>query len=164
MSDDHSSDVSVTVGNSDEVGALVELWLELAEDQRRHGSHMLSEANRATIRETMLQHVMTETAIVARRNGSIVGFVTFEVENGRYQQDLSRGIIQNVYVQREHRNDGIGNRLLTAAETALERRGVDVISLEAMAANDRAIRFYRRHGYEDYRIELEKPINSDPQK
>ncbi len=145
----------------DDAGSLADLWVELADDQRRYGSHLLPAENRSAIRQTMLQHIVADTAVVARRNGSIVGFVTFDVEAGKYRQDVSRGVIQNIYVRESDRNDGIGNGLLKTAETALESRDVDVVSLEVMAGNHQARQFYERHGYEPNRIELEKPINSD---
>ena len=161
MSEEPPADVTIERADSEETDALAELWVELADEQRRYGSHLCPEANRSAIHETILQHVMTDTALLARRDGDIVGFVTFDIEPERYRQDVTRGIIQNVYVHEGHRSEGIGRGLLSAAETALEKRDVDVVALQAMAENDRAIRFYRRHGYEPHRIELEKPINSD---
>lgn len=156
----------MTIGPADsgDAEALVDLWIDLAADQRRHGSHLVAEGNRPEIRETMLQHAVTDTALVARRSGTVVGFLTFDVESGRYRQTVTRGIIHNIYVRETDRSEGIGHELLTAAEEELDARGVDVVSLQVMAANESALRFYRRHGYESHRVELEKPINSDLQK
>ena len=156
--------MTVELAKSDDATALTDLWIDLAADQRRYGSHLLPDANRPVVRETMLRHVVTETALVARRDGTIAGFVTFSVEAEQYQQDVSRGVVHNVYVQPTHRNEGIGHGLLVEAEAILQERSVDVVSLQAMAANDEARRFYRRHDYEPHRIELEKPINSDTQR
>lgn len=161
MTEESSADVTIVPADNNDTQSLVELWIDLAADQRHHGSHLVAEGNRSAIHETILQHVVTGTALVARREETIVGFVTFDVESGRYRQDVSRGIVHNIYVRESDQREGVGHRLLTAAEAELGAKGVDVVSLQAMAANDEAIQFYRRHGYEPHRIELEKPINSD---
>jgi ribosomal protein S18 acetylase RimI-like enzyme len=153
--------VAIEAADRDDITTLVDLWIDLAADQRYYGSHLVPTENRSVIREAMSQHVVTDSVLVARRNGDVVGFVTFDVESGRYRQDVSRGVVHNIYVRDDDRNESIGYALLTAAEAELETRGVDIVSLQAMASNDRARRFYREHGYTPHRIELEKPINGD---
>ena len=155
-------DVTVERAVSDEVDILADLWVDLAADQRQHGSHLRADANRPPIRETMLQHVVSGTVLVARRGDDAVGFVTFGPESGRYQQNARRGIIHNIYVRPADRGVGIGSALLERAESVLDSMGVDAIALESMADNDAAKAFYRHHGYLAHRIELEKPINDDP--
>ena len=91
----------------------------------------------------------------------LVGFVTFDLESERFQQDVTRGFVHNLVVRRDHRGRGIGTALLTGAERVLAERGADVVALQAMAANEDARAFYRRCGYEPHRVELEKPLESD---
>ena len=74
---------------------------------------------------------------------------------------MRRCLIHNLFVRAPERGDGIGSALLTAAEEALDAGGAAVIALESMAENDAARAFYRRHGYDPHRVELEKPINGD---
>lgn len=163
----HPSDVRIGPANSDDADAITDLWVDLAADQRRHGSHLQPEGNRARIHEAMLQHVVTDTVRVARRTAEdaatedIVGFVTFGLESESFEQDVSRGLVHNVYVREGHRSAGIGSALLAAAEGTLTERGVDTIGLQAMAPNDDARAFYRQHGYTPHRVELEKPAESD---
>lgn len=161
MSNEQPTDVTIEPAESDDVAELVELWIDLATDQRRYGSRLRPTANRPVVREAMARRAVSETALLARRNGTALGFVTFELRTGRYRQDAVRGLIDNLYVRAGDRNDGIGGALLARAETELEARGADTVSLQVMARNDDAERFYRRHGYGQHRIELEKPINGD---
>jgi len=163
VSENLPEDVRIEPAENGDAGALADLWVDLAADQRRYGSHLVPDENRSVIRRTMVQHIVAGTAFLARRGGSVVGFVTFGLEAGEYRQDVSRGVVQNIYVRDSDRNEGIGDGLLDAAETALDSRGADIVSLEAMADNRSARRFYERHGYEPHRIELEKPINSGTQ-
>ncbi|SDJ40757.1 Acetyltransferase (GNAT) family protein [Halovenus aranensis] len=137
---------------------LVEQWLSLAESQRRFESHLLVSENRTRIRESICNHIATGRLLVAR-DEAIRGFIMFTIEVGGYEQDVTRGLIENLYVDPDYRNDGVGSRLLGNAETELQTQGADVVTLDVMAANEAGRRFYRRHGYEPHRLELEKDIS-----
>lgn len=149
---------SIETPDTESAYRLADLWVELARDQRSSRSHLLAEPNRERVREAMVRHIIAGTVRVAKRNDGIVGFVTFGGESESYEQDVQRGFIYNLYVREVDRNRGIGSALLESAEAALGERGFDIIALQVMAPNEDARRFYRRHGYEPQRIELEKPI------
>jgi ribosomal protein S18 acetylase RimI-like enzyme len=195
-------------------GAVADLWVALADEQRAHGSHLLAAPNRATIREAIVRHAVADGLLVARtdpeRDGEdhgadgehgsgadvasgsddrdagtrgtgspedrerrddpgspddsedgLLGFVMFGPETGRYAQDVSRGVVRNLYVRPDCRGEGVGAALLGAAEAALADRGVEVVALESMAGNGAARRFYRRRGYTPHRVELERTLESD---
>lgn len=145
---------------------LADLWVELAASQREYGSHVLADENRARVRESFVRHAVTDGLVVARaeddegtptgEGDALLGFASFHPETGAYEQDVSRGMIENVYVVPGRRGEGVGSALLEAAERRLFEAGCDVVVLEAMADNERARRFYRRHGYEPHRVEMER--------
>ena len=159
--DPEESPVEIEPPEPGAVDALVDLWVALASDQRAHDSHVLPDENRAVVRDTLARHAVTGGIRVARRDGDIVGFVTFGIERGAYEQDETRGVVRNVYVDPEYRGRGIGGDLLEAAETALADAGATVVALEAMAGNDRARGFYRRRGYTPHRVQFEKPLDGE---
>lgn len=150
----------IRLASLDDADALVDLWVALASGQRRYDSHIYAEANRTQIRENMVRHIVSDGVLVAEER-DIVGFVMFTVESGSYAQDAQRGIVENLYVERARRSDGIGSQLLERAESRLAHRGVDAVALEVMAANENARRFYRDHGFAPHRVEMEKPVESD---
>ena len=152
--------VTVESPGTDAIDRLADLWVELAAGQRDHGSHIRAGDNRTRVRENIARHVVSDTALVAREDG-VVGFVTFEREGGSYEQDRVRGVVTNLYVRPERRDEGLGAALLAAAEDRLRESGVDAVALEVMADNEAARRFYRRAGYTPHRVELEKPVESD---
>ncbi|MDS0258839.1 GNAT family N-acetyltransferase [Haloarcula sp. S1CR25-12] len=153
--------MELTTPSTELTDRLTDMWVELARDQRTYGSHLLGPENRAAIRETVVQRIITENLLVARRNGALVGFVMFTVEHGRYEQDISPGLVENLYVVPAARRAGIGSALLRAAEERLAADGATVIQLEAMADNDAARQFYAAHGYTPHRLELEKSTEND---
>ena len=152
--------VDIALADTDDADSLVDMWLSLADGQRRYGSHIPAEANRAQIRESILRHITTDRLLLAREDRHC-GFVMFSIENGDFEQDATRGIVENLYVRPEFRGQGIGSQLLAAAEQRLRDHGADAVALNVMADNEDARRFYRDHGYTPHRLELEK--SSDPE-
>jgi len=142
-------------------GEITDLWMDLAASQREHGSHLLTEGNRTRIRESVVRHIVTETLLLAREDDALTGFVMFSVESGSYEQDVHRGVVENLFVAESYRNESLGGELLAAAEETLAERDVEVVALEAMWDNEEARTFYRDRGYEPHRIEFEKPLQSD---
>ncbi len=145
-------------------GAVADLWVELAREQRAFGSHLRAGANRATIREAIVRAIIADGLLVAREEDEIAGFVMFGPESERFEQNVSRGVVRNIVVRPDYRNAGIGAELLATAEAELAAAGFDVVSLSALYDNEAARRFYARQGYEPHRIDLEKRLESDTDK
>jgi ribosomal protein S18 acetylase RimI-like enzyme len=150
------------VGDAD---ILADLWVDLTDEQKAFSTHIQAEANRSRIREDLVRRIITGEVLVARGDvdgsGNVAGFVSFGLETKRYDHDVQRGVVYNLYVRPEYRNEGVGRELLTEAERRLAENGVDLVSLQAMAENDAARRFYERLGYQPHRVELEKRIDDD---
>jgi ribosomal protein S18 acetylase RimI-like enzyme len=155
----NDSTVSIERPDLAAVDTLVDLWVALASEQQAHDSHILPEANRAVVRDALAKHAVSGGIRVARCEGDVVGFVTFDIERGAYEQDEQRGVVRNVYVEPPYRGAGVGTALMDAAESSLRAAGATVVSLEAMAANRAARRFYRERGYRPHRVQFEKGVD-----
>lgn len=153
--------VAVEPAGTDRVDELADLWVDLADGQRAHGSHLRAAENREAVREALAHHAVTGDLLVARDGEEVLGFASARPATGGYELDVDRGVVENLYVVPDRRDAGVGARLLAAAEEGLLEAGCEVVSLETMADNDGARRFYRRHGYEPHRIELEKRLGTD---
>lgn len=151
---------TVEPATTEDLDALLDLWVALVEDQRRHGTHLLGEANRPVARDVLGRYVAAGDLLVAREGGSVLGFVMVHVETGLYRQDVTRGVIDNVYVRPAERDRGVGAALMDAAERHLAADGASRVSLSVLADNDAARRLYERRGYEPHRYTLEKPVGN----
>lgn len=157
---------------------LVDAWVDLADTQRRHGSHLAASANREAVRPLLAHHVVSGSVLVARREGGdgggdgdsgatdraapgLLGFVNFGLEEGALDSDATRGIVHNLYVHPSARGEGVGSALLSAAEAALAERGADVVAIEALWENEGARRLYRRRGYAPHRMQFERVAEQD---
>lgn len=147
--------MDIHVPHSEHTDQIVDLWLDLAASQREHGSRILVRENANRIRKSILYHIANDTLLVAT-DQELRGFVMFSVESGGFLQDLTRGVIENLYVKPEFRSQGIGSQLLGRAEARLREEGVDSFTLEMLVQNERVREFYSRHGYVPHRLELEK--------
>ncbi|EMA64627.1 GNAT family N-acetyltransferase [Halorubrum lipolyticum] len=154
-----SDRVRVTPATVDDVDPVTDLWVALAEGQRAYGSALLAEGNRAAVREWVARSVVTGELLVARDgDDDPIGFVGFTLDRGGYERDRTRGVVSNLFVVPERRDEGIGADLLDGAERALRETGAETVALEALAANDRAREFYAAQGYEPHRVELTKSL------
>lgn len=151
----------VTPATADDVDAVTDLWVALAESQRDHGSTLLASGNRGAVREWVARSVVTGELLIARDGDEPIGFVGFALEHGGYERDQTLGTVSNLFVLPDRRGEGIGTDLLDAAERALREAGAETVTLEALAANERAREFYAAHGYEPHRVELQKSLPTD---
>ena len=159
------TDVEVDIPRMDEADAITAAWVGLAEGQRRFGSYLLAEENRAAVSETVSRAIVTGGVLVARdrtakadseTGADIVGFVMFSPETGVYEQSARKGVVENIYVEPERRGEGVGSALLSTAESVLRADGADVITLDVMAENEAARRFYEEHGFRPHRVTMAK--------
>jgi ribosomal protein S18 acetylase RimI-like enzyme len=90
------------------------------------------------------------TTLVAELSGEIVGFIDARLEQSpdAMHREMIYCVIAEIAVSREHRSQGIGGRLLRAAEDWGRQLGAEFALLEYHSANTRASLFYQeRMGY-----------------
>lgn len=93
--------------------------------------------------------------IVADRDGQIVGWASFGP--GRDEGAHERGELWGLYAHPSAFSSGVGHALLSAVEVALRADGYTSAYLWVLDGNDRAARFYERHGWtEDGSIKLDE--------
>jgi len=82
-------------------------------------------------------------AVVAEVDGRFVGQVEVSPRGGRSMHVGDLGIS----IRDGYRDIGIGTELMREAEVQARRLGIEVITLEVFAANDRALHVYEKLGY-----------------
>lgn len=91
--------------------------------------------------------------------GLIVGIVNNEEQNTYEFIAPKRGRIEELVVSKTARGQGIGNKLLLKMEEYLYSVGCKDILLGAFAYNERAVKFYEKHGYHARMLTLTKSID-----
>ena len=94
---------------------------------------------------------------VAEDNNALVGYV-----NGGTKEVLYRKSkyfeIENLGVSPDYKRSGIGTQLLETITNWAKDHGYQKIYLESYIKNSQAIAFYKKHGYQEIDISLEKNI------
>lgn len=150
----------------DDLDALEDRWVDLVESQREYGAHLLGESNRGKGRDVLAQYIASDKVAVARPSGArysvgsddILGFIMFYLEEGMYEQRVTRGIVENLYVIPEARESGIGSALMEYAEATLADLGAEVVAVSVMAENRMAREFYRGRAYSSHRVVFERKL------
>lgn len=86
------------------------------------------------------------TTLVAELQGAIQGFIIADRFRPR-RASRYMGRVITIDVATDAQSTGVGTLLLNGAESELKDRLCDYICLEVAVNNERALRFYKKHGY-----------------
>jgi ribosomal protein S18 acetylase RimI-like enzyme len=100
--------------------------------------------------------------LVADLAGELIGLISYTLRPSLYHTGESC-MIEELVVRDDFRNLSIGSMLLEAIVSLAADKGCPEVSLSVMPFNTKAIEFYRRHGFVDEAILLEKHLHSDDQ-
>lgn len=160
-----SGDIEVSPVSAGDMTALLSLWrgqydfhYQLDSDYYRPFSSAIEQAAVNAI-ETALAD--TEPLMrVARNDGRLCGFVTFDVARRDYidSRYVVFGEIRELYVSAEFRGRGVGAALIDAVEAHFRERGVNSMLVQCATGNKGAIEFYRHGGYESRQVLLYKRL------
>ena len=83
-----------------------------------------------------------------------VGYLVGQLHAASAMWTGARAELVSTYVEPGCRNNNLGRRLVEAFFAWGRERGAERFHVNAYAANDMAIRFYRRHGFAPLSVEL----------
>ncbi len=131
-----------------DVADIVRLINELAATGSEHSP--LTEAYVATYLSSS-----TSKILLAERQSCVVGSLSYSLRPDLYHAAASC-LIEELIVQEAVRGQGVGSTLLTELLARLATIECAEVSVAAMPANTRAIKFYRTHGLAEEALFLEK--------
>lgn len=74
-------------------------------------------------------------------------FVQLKCDRPELCNGVDRAYLYAFRVKEEFRSQGVGSRLLSTVEDDLRHRGFHFLTLNVARVNERALSFYRRHGF-----------------
>lgn len=90
---------------------------------------------------TFEQSALNNLSLVAKENKNIVGYLLLS-------SVLDESTVEDITVDNQHRNMGIGRKLLQAGFTLASKLQQQCLFLEVRCSNDAAISLYRSVGFE----------------
>jgi GNAT superfamily N-acetyltransferase len=101
--------------------------------------------------------------IVAEIDGTLAGYAVVQTavrEESPDEEDYTFAHVADLVVTKTRRGTGVGGRLLAACEDIAVKSGAQWLRISALAANEQALAFYRRFGFADHLVILEKPLGA----
>jgi ribosomal protein S18 acetylase RimI-like enzyme len=95
--------------------------------------------------------------LIAEFEGEVAGMLSYTLRPSLYHAAESC-MIEELVVSEGRRRIGIGSRLMDAIVSMARENGCAEISVSALASNAEALDFYRRKGFEDDAVLLERHL------
>ena len=96
--------------------------------------------------------------LVAEIDNEIIGCLAGLLCDEDSYRPLKRADLRNIYVRKEHRHKGIGNKLTQQFIEWAKEKGAKKMSVETYAGNSDALEFYKEEGFLPVFITLEADI------
>ncbi len=96
---------------------------------------------------------------VDEENEAVVGYLTGEVIEGEEYRTLPKtGELASFYIMKKYQGEKIGTKMYKEFVKWFKKKGVKLIKVEASTGNFEGLGFYKRQGFKDYSVILEKGI------
>ena len=150
------TDFTIRAGRKDDAAEAARLWMRSAEEHTAH-DRIYETAPGA---EKTMRRFLADVAnsgysflFVAAAGDRTVGFISGELRQGS-PTFLPRtwASVDDVFVEPEYRNRGMGRALLQSVRDWAQERGADGISLQVAAANARGRKFYEDLGFREISV------------
>lgn len=109
-------------------------------------------------KNSFIKCIKTETVLIAEVEDRVVGYVCATVDNYSFRGINPIAELENMYVEEEFRNKGVGSKLVEVLLSELKDQRVKRIKVGALHSNTEAIKFYKKNGFENHVVELERDI------
>ena len=149
-------DFTIRAGRKDDAAEAARLWMRSAEEHTAH-DWVYETAPGA---EKTMQRFLADVAnsgysflFVAAAGDRTVGFISGELRQGSPTfHPRTWASVDDVFVEPEYRNRGMGRALLQSVRDWAQERGADGISLQVAAANARGRKFYEDLGFREISV------------
>ncbi len=142
-----SRDFTIRPGRREDADEAARLWMRSAEEHTAHDPVYATAPGAArTMRRFLADLARNSYAFlfVATAGDRTVGFISGELREGSPTfLPKTWASVDDVFVEPDHRDRGIGRALLMSVEEWARQKGANGVSLQVAAANERGRKFYR---------------------
>ncbi len=151
-----SKDFTIRPGRKEDAAEAARLWMRSAEEHTSHDRvYETSPGAEKTMRRFLAEVANSGYSFlfVAVAGDQTVGFISGELRQGSPTfLPKTWASVDDVFVEPEYRNRGMGRALLQSVRAWAQERGADGISLQVAAANSRGRKFYEKLGFREISV------------
>jgi GNAT superfamily N-acetyltransferase len=151
-----NEDFTIRPGRKEDAAETARLWMRSAEEHTAHDRvYQTAPGAEKTMRRFLADVANSGYSFlfVVAAGDRTVGFISGELRQGS-PTFLSKtwASVDDVFVEPEYRNRGMGRALLQSVQSWAKERGADGISLQVAAANSRGRKFYEDLGFREVSV------------
>ncbi|MDF2701214.1 MAG: GCN5-related N-acetyltransferase [Rubrobacteraceae bacterium] len=149
-------DFIIRPGRREDVEEATRLWMRSAQEHTEHDQIYATAPGAERVMRRFLADLTASShtfLFVAESGGQTVGFISGELREGSPTfRQRTWASVDDVFVEPDSRNLGIGRALIQSVEAWAKERGANGISLQVAAANRRGRKFYEELGFREVSV------------
>jgi ribosomal protein S18 acetylase RimI-like enzyme len=151
-----NEDFTIRPGRKEDAAETARLWMRSAEEHAAHDRvYQTAPGAEKTMRRFLADVANSGYSFlfVVAAGDRTVGFISGELRQGSPTfLPKTWASVDDVFVEPEYRNRGMGRALLQSVQSWAKERGADGISLQVAAANSRGRKFYEDLGFREISV------------
>ncbi len=147
---------TIRPGRREDAAEAALLWMQSAKEHTAHDPIYATAADAERVMRRFLADLAGSShsfLFVAVIGDQTVGFISGELREGSPAfRPKTWASVDDVFVEPDHRNLGVGRALLESVKTWAKDKGADGVSLQVAAANERGRKFYEELGFREISV------------
>ncbi|MGE0882732.1 MAG: N-acetyltransferase family protein [Blastocatellales bacterium] len=147
----------IRLADADDLPRVENMWTALYQHQQQNGMLIQLPVNAFDLWVSSIKPLLGRFAwlFIIERNGELAGFLAGRVRSlPPYFGGAQVGFISEVYVSDDHRQQGLGERLVTTAMEFFSERGLTRVELQVIMNNPAARKLYQRLGWTEELVQM----------
>jgi GNAT superfamily N-acetyltransferase len=149
-------DLTIRPGRQEDAAEAARLWMQSAREHTTHDPIYVTAPGAERVMRRFLADLTSSShafLFVAEFDGRTIAFVSGELrESSPTFRPKTWASVDDVYVEPDYRNLGVGRALVESVKAWAKERGADGVSLQVAAANERGRKFYEDLGFREVSV------------
>jgi ribosomal protein S18 acetylase RimI-like enzyme len=147
---------TIRPGRREDAAQAARLWMQSAKEHTSHDPIYATSPGAEKVMRRFLADLTSSNhtfLFVAEYGGQTVGFASGELrESSPAFRPKTWASVDDVFVEPDYRNLGVGRALLESVKVWAKERDTDGVSLQVAAANERGRKFYEELGFREVSV------------
>jgi GNAT superfamily N-acetyltransferase len=149
-------DLTIRPGRREDAAEAARLWMQSAREHTTHDPIYVTAPGAERVMRRFLADLTSSShafLFVAEFDGRTIAFVSGELrESSPTFRPKTWASVDDVYVEPDYRNLGVGRALIESVKAWAKERDADGVSLQVAAANERGRKFYEDLGFREVSV------------